>query len=156
MTDTPHSDAAIAKLRDATRKPAAHVSKMVSLYSTALTHEREQTAIEMEHRAVAQLILAIETCKSAFGAMLDVLKPALASSMEDTGETKFWTQSHVVYVSDKGPHPIVISPSEVPASMMTTPDPRPDLAKIKEAMKHGPVPGCAMSNGGVTLNFRSK
>jgi hypothetical protein len=134
----PHASAAAETLRAAALKPYEEALKdVVGSVARAVIKLRSVDDLIEVYAAVNQLSLAAEALETAAEALHDTADAALVASMVETGCTAFATASHTVSLRDGAPSVLIAKDATVPAKYMSTPQPSPDKAKIRAAIKNG-------------------
>jgi hypothetical protein len=141
-----------ASVATATRAASGAVSSVIQAQRALPAAEGDIIATM---RATVALILACEAAETAFADAAAGARAALAASMESTGATNISTATHTAGLR-RVPPKVIVTGTVVPPEFMTTPEPRPDLAKIKKALGDGPLGFATLSNGGETLFITSR
>ena len=101
----------------------------------------------------AATVLAMEALHTASDPTQ--LRDVLALVMEQTGCTRLDTETHTVSLADAPRRAMVTDATALPPGMMA--EPKPDLKLIAAALKHGPVAGAELTNGGAsTVRFTAR
>lgn len=113
------------------------------------------------------VILAAEGAAKALSAIMDRIgqhrsaavqaaaqaRAALAKAMADTGCPAVLTATHRADPLEGSERVEVTDPARLPLSLWKQPDPEPDKAAIRKALKKGPVPGAALVRGAPSVRI---
>jgi hypothetical protein len=151
------TEAATDLLRDAMLMTLHPVGPAVVAVKTAQTKLRDAEHITEAFLAAGALILAIEALEDVANNAAGVSRAILREQMADAGCYSLGGEAFSLTLADAPRSVQITDPSALPPEMMTTPEPQPDRKAIAAALKNGPVPGAALSNGGApTLRISPK
>lgn len=98
-------------------------------------------------QAGGSLVLALEDAANRYAETAKRLRAALTEAMSMSVPAVNLPHHVMSYVEAK-PRPVVTDAAALPPEFLIPQPPKPDLAAIARAVKHGPVAGVAMTNGG--------
>lgn len=108
--------------------------------------------------AIEAIEMQIERLKSRANRLqrrADYLRQRVAEAMEAAGMKKLPAPDFTASLRPTPPKVIVTDEASIPADYFVQPPPKLDKRLVAQALKDGhTVPGCALSNGGVTLSIR--
>jgi len=111
-------------------------------YARAIRH------IEAEGEAIAAEIERLSRRRQAGARKTEALKAGLMQAMRAAGKTKLRTDLHSFGIRRTPPAVEITDGAALPAEYMAAPEPRPDKARIREALKAGAeVPGARLASG---------
>ena len=104
-------------------------------------------------QATVSLIDAYTDLEIAAKQAKEIARAALTWCMEETGATTIKTEHRVASLSEADRVAVITDPDMIPAEYWRQPDPAPDKAAIKRALKVSAdaVPGAVLSNGGTSI-----
>jgi hypothetical protein len=106
-------------------------------------------------REAGALLVAVENVAQAMAAAGETLRQNLLVAMLEAGAAGVETPHHLISWSRGSPGALVTG--KVAPEFMTTPEPRPDLAKIAKALRGGQtIPGAVLRNAAPHLTVRAK
>jgi len=136
-----------------------------------LRHRRDTAAsansLDAAMAGAVAVILAAESAAKALSAIMDRIgqhrsaavqaaaqaRAALAKAMADTGCPAVLTATHRADPLEGSERVEVTDPARLPLSLWKQPDPEPDKAAIRKALKKGPVPGAALVRGAPSVRI---
>ena len=131
-----HERAATTTLRDAALLRYAPLREAVTHAAQAVTRLRQQgDDVIVVMAQVNILSLAAEALAAAAEDLHKTADAALAKAMEETGAYSIFSANLNVSLVQGAPSVDIIDRKAVPAELWTTPEARPDLAKIRAHLK---------------------
>lgn len=98
-------------------------------------------------QAGGSLVLALEDAATRYAETAKRLRAALTEAMSMSVPAVNLPHHVMSYVEAK-PRPVVTDAAALPAEFLIPQPPKPDMAAIARAVKHGPVAGVTVTNGG--------
>lgn len=135
----PHERAATTTLREAALTRYAPLRETVAHAASAVTGLREKgDDIVVTMAKVNVLSLAAEALAAAAKDLHEAADAALAKAMEETGAYSIFSANLNVSLVQGAAAVDITDRKAVPPELWTTPEPRPDLAKIRAHLKANP------------------
>lgn len=118
-----------------------------------------ESALDDEGRAsvIADRLDALAERRSRFQDRAKAKRNVIVSAMEDAGVKKIEAPEVTLSLRQAPASVVITDEAAIPAAFVETEIVKKlDKAAIKAALNEGPVPGAALSNGGVSLTARTK
>lgn len=136
-------------------KPLASNDTLPALVQMAADDVARSPDLLTSLQQAGTLLVAMEEAAASAAEHAKRVRQALLDAMVEAGAPGIRTQHHTIGWAEGAPS--VKITGEIPARFMRTPEPIPDKAEIKAALKQGlPVPGAMLSNGAPYLSIRAR
>lgn len=148
------ADGAANDLRDAVDTAMQALPGAVRMIKDARAASSWDNDIIGEMRSCISLIVALKAASKVINSTELKVREALATSMSDTGAPAIQAEFHTATLKSTPARVLINGP--VPEEFMTTPEPYPDLARIKAELKLRRVNWASLSEPGETLAITTR